>query len=415
MPDRVIVVGGGASGLMAAGMAAENGARVIVMEKMKRPARKLGLTGKGRCNLTNTAPQPEFIEHFGPNGRFLRQAFSRFFSDDLIGFFEKLGVPTEIERGGRVFPKSEKALDVVRALLQWVSDLRVEIRTQSRINHISIKTNRVVGVFDRNTGYEADAVILAAGGSSYPRTGSNGDAYYLARTAGHKLVNMRPALVPLETDGDVAPRLEGLNLRNVEVKIISNGKVRARQFGEMLFTAFGVSGPIILSLSKTVVDLLHDKKTVELSIDLKPALDFDKLNQRLLRDFDQHGRQQLKSILKGLLPLRLIPVYLEKTAVSGEKVGNQINSGERRQLLNWLKDFRLRIRSHRSFDEAIVTAGGVDLRQVNPRTLESKLVKNLFFCGEVLDLDGDTGGYNLQAAFSTGWLAGIAAAEAAKS
>ena len=412
MPRQVIVSGGGASGLMAAGIAAENGARVIVMEKMKRPARKLGLTGKGRCNLTNTAPLPEFIEHFGSNGRFLRQSFSRFFSDDLIDFFNRLGVPTEIERGGRVFPKSEKALDVVRALLQWVADRGVYIKTQARINHINIEDDRVAGVSDRNTGYEADAVILAAGGSSYPRTGSNGDAYYLAKTTGHRIIHVRPALVPLETEGDVATRLEGLSLRNVEAKIIANGKIKASLFGEMIFTAYGVSGPVILSLSKTAVNLLHEKKAVELSIDLKPALDFEKLDRRLLRDLDQHGRQQLKSILKGLLPLRLITVCTEKTSISGEKVGNQINSKERRRLLNWLKDFRLKIRSHRSFDEAIVTAGGIDLKQVNPRTLESRLVKGLYFCGEVLDLDGDTGGYNLQAAFSTGWLAGKSAAEA---
>ncbi len=415
---RVIVVGGGAAGLMAAGQAAEMGAETLLLEKMDRPGRKLRIAGKGRCNLTNVAPVSEFIAHFGPNGRFLRQAFSRFFNSDLVAFFEELGVRTVTERGGRVFPASSQAQDVVDALVWWIGKQGVTLRTRSPVERLLVEGGRVVGVqrsrnqvFPKKPGfYPADAVIIATGGASYPATGSTGDGYRLAKSVGHTIVPIRPALVPLETAGDVAPRLQGLSLRHVTVGVWVNGKKQAEAFGEMLFTHFGLSGPIILSLSRQVVDALRLGQRVILSIDLKPALDEGKLDARLLRDLDAHGKQQLRTLLKDLLPRKLIPVCIDLTGIPPDKPAHQITSEERKRLQTWLKDFRLEVTGHRPFTEAIITAGGVDTREVNPRTMASRLVEGLYFAGEVLDVDADTGGYNLQAAFSTGWVAGRSAA-----
>jgi len=408
---QVIVVGGGAAGLMAAGQAAELGAETLLLEKMNRPGRKLRIAGKGRCNLTNVVPLSEFITHFGPNGRFLRQAFSRFFTSELVAFFEELGVRTVAERGGRVFPVSGQAQDVVDALVRWVGERGVTLRTRSPVERLLVEGGRVVGVqVSRGRVYRADAVIVATGGASYPATGSTGDGYRLAESVGHTIVPIRPALVPLETAGDIAPRLQGLSLRNVTVRVWVDGKKQAEAFGEMLFTHFGLSGPIILSLSRQVVDALRLAQRVILSIDLKPALDERKLDARLLRDLDAHGKQQFRTFLKGLLPRKLIPVCIDLTGIRPDKAGHQITAQERKRLRMWLKDFRLEVTGYRPFTEAIITAGGVDTREVNPRTMASRLVEGLYFAGEVLDVDADTGGYNLQAAFSTGWVAGRSAA-----
>jgi len=410
---RVIVVGAGVAGLMAAGQAAESGAGVLLLEKMNRPARKLCITGKGRCNLTNVALLADFIAHFGPNGRFLRQAFSRFFTPDLVAFFQELGVPTVTERGGRVFPASEEAQEVADALAGWVRGRGVTLRTQSPVERLIVEGRRVMGVqvsFEKPGFYRADAVIVATGGASYPSTGSTGDGYRLAKAVGHTIVPIRPALVGLETAGDVAPRLQGLSLRNVTARLLVEGKKQAELFGEMLFTHFGVSGPIILSLSRQAVDALRQGQRVTLSIDLKPALDERKLDGRLLRDLDAHGKRQFRTLLKGLLPQKLIPVCLSQTAILPDKPAHQITSRERLRLRTWLKDFRLNVTGHRPLAEAIITAGGVDTREIDPRTMGSRLVEGLYFAGEVLDVDADTGGYNLQAAFSTGWLAGRSAA-----
>lgn len=418
--QKVIVIGGGASGLIAAGQAAEQGAETLILEKMRRPGLKLRITGKGRCNLTNIAPLPDFIAHFGPAGRFLRNAFSRFFVSDLMEFLEKLGVQTVTERGGRVFPASGEAHEIANALEKWANECGVTVHSQSRVKRLLVEKGHVVGVLVENAPtqrgssgrtYHADSVILATGGASYPATGSTGDGYRLAKSVGHTIVPIRPALVPIVTAGDIASRLQGLSLRNVNVRLMIDGKKRAEAFGEMIFTHFGVSGPIILTLSRQVVDALQTKRRVALSIDHKPALDNRKLDARLLRDLDAHGRKKFRALLKGLLPSKLIPVCADLTGIPLDRMLHQVTAQQRKTLRLWLKDFRLEVTGHRPFSEAIITAGGVDTREVDPRTMASRIVKGLYFAGEVLDLDADTGGYNLQAAFSTGWVAGRAAAE----
>lgn len=422
----VIVVGAGAAGLFAAGQAATQGARTLLLEKMDRPGRKLLITGKGRCNLTNTTPLADFITHFGPNGRFLWQSFNTFFADDLIRFFNDLGISTVTERGGRVFPASGSAQDIVEGLLQWVRRAGVTIQTYAPVEKLLVTEDQIKGVLvspasirDTRTRrareyppqtYYGSAVIVTTGGASYPGTGSNGDGYRLAEAVGHSIVPVRPALVPLETAGNIAQQLQGLSLKNVNVSIWINRKKAAQEFGEMLFTHFGLSGPTILTLSRQVVDALLQNYRVEVSIDLKPALDEQKLDERLRRDINQHGKQQFGTLLKELLPRTLIPVCILSTDIPADKVGHQITTQERKRLRMWLKDFRFEITRHRTFKEAIITAGGINTRELDPRTLQSRIVKSLYFAGEILDIDADTGGYNLQAAFSTGWLAGYSAA-----
>jgi predicted Rossmann fold flavoprotein len=397
---------------MAAGQAAEQGAETLLLEKMNQPGRKLCLTGKGRCNLTNVAPLPEFITRFGPNGRFLHQAFSRFFSAELIAFFEDLDVRTVTERGGRVFTASGEAQNVVDALTRWVSKLGVTLKTRSPVRQLLVEEEQVVGVkVSRQQVHRADAVIVATGGASYPATGSTGDGYRLAESVGHTIVPIRPALVPLETAGNVARKLQGLSLHNVAICVWINRKKQTEACGEMLFTHFGVSGPTILYLSKQIVDALSQGQRVTLSIDLKPALDEGKLDARLLRDLDAHGKKRFRNLLKGLLPSKLIPVCIDQIGVPANKAGHQITAEERKRLRTWLKDFRLDVTAHRPLAEAIITAGGVDIQEVTPRTMASRLVEGLYFAGEVLDVDANTGGFNLQAAFSTGWVAGRAAAQ----
>ncbi|MDD5475676.1 MAG: NAD(P)/FAD-dependent oxidoreductase [Syntrophales bacterium] len=412
----IIVVGAGPAGMMAAGQAASRGAGVLLVEAMDRPGRKLRITGKGRCNITNDRPMDEFLRRFGLGGRFLKHCLHDFFAPDLRAFLASLGVETVTERGNRVFPSGNRAEEVVDALTDWTEQQSVIIKTSVRALEVIVKAGRIRGLRVKNmvTGKEdnlhAHALVIATGGMSYPLTGSTGDGYRLARHAGHSIVPLRPALVPLETEGDRARRLQGLSLRNVRASLRIAGKKGGSEFGEMLFTHFGVSGPIILTLSGRAVDALQDGKGVELSIDLKPALDEDKLDARLLRDFETHGKMRFRNLLKGLLPPLMVPICLEMTGISADKQGSQVAANDRRRLRSWLKDFRLSVKGHRPIDEAIITAGGVDLKEVNPKTMESRIVKGLFFAGEVLDIDADTGGYNLQAAFSTGCLAGRSAA-----
>ncbi len=415
----VIVVGGGASGLMAAGQAAAAGARTLVIEKMARPGRKLGITGKGRCNLTNDTAIPEYVEAFGEAGPFLRQALHRFFVPDLVAFFRGLGVRTVVERGHRVFPASGKALDVVDALHGWVRREGVRIQTGRSVLRLLLEGRRVRGVEYAHAApgngagkhaLEASAVILAAGGASYPATGSTGDAYPMAAAAGHGIIPVRPALVPLETDEAPMAGLPGLTLRNVRIRVLVNDRPGPDAFGEMEFARYGVSGPVPLSLSRGIVDALRAGRRISLCVDLKPALAPAVLDARILRDLDAGGKRHLGNLLRGLIPKPLIPLCLSRARVPGNRPCHQVTSKERKRLGACLKDLRFRITGHRPLEEAIVTAGGVDRAEIDPRTMASRMVEGLYFAGEVIDMDAGTGGFNLQAAFSTGRLAGRSAA-----
>ena len=402
----LIVIGAGPAGLLAAGRAAELGGKVLVLEKMKREGRKLLITGKGRCNITNDAPISEFIKHIYPNGRFLRSAFSSFFSKDIIELLKEHGVESTLERGGRYFPASNRSRDVLNALLQWVKGFKVDIRCGHRVDELIVEANTIKGVKANGQKFLSNNVIIATGGKSYPATGSNGEGYELARNVGHSVVKARPALVPLETEGDLAKKLQGLNLKNVKATVWVNGKKRADDFGEMIFTHFGLSGPIILTLSREVVRELQDKNRVEVSIDLKPALDEQKLDARLIRDLNEHGNKKLLNIFKLWLPSSMIPVFVDLLNINTEKECNQVSSKERKQILHLLKNLVFKISSYRSFKEAIITSGGINTKEISQKTMESKIVKGLYFAGEMIDLDAETGGYNLQIAYSTGWLAG---------
>ncbi len=408
--DRVLVVGGGAAGLMAAGRAAEMGAEVVLLEKMQRPGRKISISGKGRCNLTNIADLADFISHFGPNGRFLRQAFHYFFSPGLMDFFKARGLALVRERGGRVFPASGRAVDVVKTLQAWLEELQVSVRPDSPVQELLLADGRVQGVLCGENPVYGRAVILATGGASYPATGSSGDGYRLARSAGHTIVPIRPALVPVETAGDVAARMHGLHLRNVGVRLLVDGRKKKDAFGELLFMKYGLSGPVILSLSSLMVDALDAGKQVSLVLDLKPALDMQKLDARLLRDFSSRHRESMDSVLRGLIPRQMVPVCLEQTGIAAQRKAGEVRAGERKRLRHWLKNIPFTVTGYRGFKEAIVTAGGVNLAEVDPRSMESRCCGGLFLAGELLDLQADTGGYNLQAAFSTGRLAGESAA-----
>lgn len=415
---RVVVVGGGAAGLMAAGQsaAAASADAVLLLERTARLGTKLRITGKGRCNLTNTADLDEFLAHFsfrdgaGESRYFLRNAFARFFAPDLVSFFEDLGVPTVVERGGRVFPASNDAHQVAEALIRFAREQGVQIRLRSRVERLLCHGDCVRGVrLESGEQLAATAVVVATGGASYPKTGSSGDGYRLAEQVGHQIVPVRPALVPLVVAGSEPRAMMGLSLRNIEARLLLDGQEFARDFGEMLFTHYGVSGPIILTLSGPAVARLGQGR-LEMSVNLKPALGPEKLDARLRRDLDRFGKRTYRNLLKELLPQKMIGVMVARSGIRPDKPGHQITAEERGRLRALLHDFRLTIVGHRPLDEAIVTAGGVDTREVDPRTMASRLVSGLYFAGEVLDVQADTGGYNLQAAFSTGYVAGRSAA-----
>ena len=405
---KVIVIGGGPAGLMAAGQAALNGANVTLLEKMAAPARKLRLTGNWRCNLTNTAAIDDFLEHFGRNGKFLRPVFDHFFSSDLMSFFKKLGVKLFADEGGRVYPESNEADEVADALINWALKSGVKIMNRSPVSKIITQKNVIKGVrfMQKPVTLPADSVIIATGGASYPTTGSTGHGYRLAKSLGHSVVPIRPASVPLVTSSKIAQKLQGISLDSIRAKIKIRGKTAMATTGDMLFTHFGVSGPVILSLSRFCVDQLNAGNQPVLSIDLMPEYDEDGLDRTLLQNIEKYGKSQIQTILKRLLPQKMASVFLAMIDIEPTRQCSQIDAGERRKIRQNLKSFELRIAAHRSLAKAMVTAGGVNLKEVNPQTLESRLVKGVYFAGEVLDLDADTGGFNLQAAFSTGWLAG---------
>ena len=408
--SNVAIIGGGAAGLLAGIAAAQDGARVTIFEKMRIPGKKMLITGKGRCNITNACELPEIIKNLPGNGRFLNSALHGFTNDDIVELLENNGLATKVERGGRIFPVSDTAKDVVDTLVKIYTKAGGKIRTDKKVLEIICKDGAVTGIKTVDGFYGADAVILAAGGASYPGTGSDGSGAKLAKKAGHTIVPLKPSLVPLESDYPYVDDLQGLSLRNVEATLLADGKKLGTEFGEMLFTHFGVSGPIVLSLSNLAAKALGEGKEVELVIDLKPALSEAKLDARIQRDFVEYSRKQLVNGMKDLLPQRLIPVVCDMAFLDEEKYVNQISREERHRLMKTLKGFSVPITGTRPIAEAIVTAGGVSVKEINPKTMESKLIQGLYFAGEVMDVDGYTGGFNLQAAFSSGYAAGRAAA-----
>lgn len=409
--NTVLIIGGGAAGLMAGIAAAENGCKVMIFEKMRMPGKKMLITGKGRCNITNICELQALIANLPGNGRFLNSALRRFSNSDVIEFFNNHGLPTKVERGGRVFPVSDKAADVVETLVKVFKQAGGTLLTDSKVLGIILQDGKACGVKTVNGSFYGDKVILAAGGASYPGTGSDGSGAKIAAAAGHTIIALKPSLVPLESDNPYLEELQGLSLRNVKVTLLGNGKKLFEDFGEMLFTHYGVSGPLILSMSNTASAALDKGMELDLSVDLKPALSEEKLDARIQRDFAQYSRKQLSNGLKDLLPHSMIAPVCDMAFLDEEKFINQISKEERRRLLHTLKNFTIPISGTRPLAEAIVTAGGVSVKEINPKTMESKLITGLHFAGEVMDVDGYTGGFNLQAAFSSGYAAGCAASE----
>ncbi|MGQ7870030.1 NAD(P)/FAD-dependent oxidoreductase [Sunxiuqinia sp. sy24] len=408
-PYDVVVIGAGPAGLIAAGRASELGSRVLVIEKMRSAGRKLLITGKGRCNISNDAYQSDYFKNIFPNGKYLKPAFGSFFSGDIIQLLKDEGVETTVERGGRIFPTSNKALDVLNALMSWVRKRKVDFLYSSKVTELITADGRITGVEILRNGQTeqilSSSVMLCTGGKSYPATGSTGDGYLLVEQLGHTITPARPALVPLVTSGKMAAELQGLSLKNVTASVWVNYKKQKDEFGEMLFAHYGLTGPIILTLSRLVVDQLNQKSKVRITIDLKPALDENKLDARLIRDLDANGKKQIENIFKSWLPSKLIPVFLNELQIDGKKQGHQVNAKERRKIMLMMKNLPFEVIDYRGFNEAIITAGGISTSEVDGKTMQSKLIKNLYFAGEVLDLDANTGGYNLQIAYSTAWLA----------
>lgn len=407
MSKKVIVIGAGAAGLMASGVAAENGADVILIERNDRPARKVMITGKGRCNVTNNCTMiNELIANVPTNGRFLYSAFSRFMPIDTMEFFEDMGVPLKVERGNRVFPESDKAVDIVDALNSFSQDAGAK-RIKGRVTELKVSDGAVKGVvLEDGTEYEADAVIVATGGVSYPLTGSSGDGYELAKQVGHSVTDLKPSLVPLVCHEGFCSDLQGLSLKNVSISVIDTHSYKEvyKDFGEMLFTHFGVSGPMILSASSHLKDIAP--RRYEIHIDLKPAVSYEQLDKRIQRDFLENTNKNFINALDALLPKKLVPVIVRLCGIKPATKVNQITKEQRGNLVNLLKDLKVTVLKYRPIEEAIITSGGISTKEIDPKTMESKLCKGLYFAGEVIDVDAYTGGFNLQIAFSTGRLAG---------
>ena len=414
---KVVVIGGGPAGMMAAITSAENENEVILLEKNKSLGKKLLITGKGRCNITSSLPMEDFIKNTPGNGMFLYSAYNRFTNQDIISFLKKQGLDVKEERGNRIFPVTDKSQDVLNCFEKKLKNLKnVKIMYEMPVSEILInEEKRITGVKCKNGAIiKAEKVILATGGKSYPLTGSTGDGYEMAKKLGHTITKIKPSLVPLETyEQDLHQSLQGLSLRNVKIKMVDTFKNKTiyEDFGEMLFTHFGVSGPVILSGSahlvryKNIDELLKNKK-IKLLIDLKPALTEEKLNDRILRDFEEFKNKNFKNSLDKLLPQKLIPVIIERSGINPDKQVNSITKQERTQIVKLLKDFEVTIKNFRRIEDGIITAGGISIKEVNPKTMESKLISGLYFAGEILDVDSYTGGFNLQIAYSTGFVAG---------
>ena len=416
---KVVVIGGGPAGMMAAITAAERGQKVILIEKMKTLGRKLLITGKGRCNITSSLSMEDFIKNVPGNGKFLFSAFKNYTNKDIISFLKRQGLDVKEERGNRIFPITDKSQDVLNCFIKRLEQLNVKIIYNSRVDEIITEKEediiKVIGVKVNNKIINANKIIIATGGKSYPLTGSTGDGYEIAKKLGHTITKIKPSLVPLEiVEKNQCIELQGLSLKNVEIKLIDSESNKSiyNDFGEMLFTHFGVSGPIILSSSahlvryKDIENKLLNKK-IKLKIDFKPALSEEKLEQRILRDFEEIKNKQYKNSLNKLLPQKLINIIIEKSNINADKKINEITKEERKRLVKILKNFELTIKSFRTIDEAIITSGGIDIKELNPKTMESKKVKGLYFAGEVIDVDAYTGGFNLQIAYSTGYTAGM--------
>lgn len=412
---KVVVIGGGPAGMMAAISASMNGNEVILLEKNKSLGKKLLITGKGRCNITSSLSLDDFIKNTPGNGMFLYSAFNSFTNLDIINFLKEQGLSVKEERGNRIFPVTDRAQDVLNCFEKKLKELKVKILYEKQVLEIlTDKEEKVCGVKTKNETINADKVILATGGKSYPLTGSTGDGYELAKKLGHTITPIKPSLVPLETyEQNLHQKLQGLSLKNVKIKLVDTSKNKEiyEDFGEMLFTHFGVSGPIILSGSahlvryKNIENLLKNKQ-IKLKIDLKSALTEEKLNDRILRDFQELKNKNFKNSLDKLLPQKLIPVIIEYSNINPEKQVNSITKQERMKLIQTLKDFEVTIKKFRKIEDAIITCGGINVKEVNPKTMESKKVEGLYFAGEILDVDSYTGGFNLQIAYSTGYVAG---------
>lgn len=405
--SNVIVVGGGAAGMMAAVFAARNGQNVQLLEKNEKLGKKLFITGKGRCNITNAADIEDLFTAVISNPKFLYSGFYSFTNQQVIDFFEELGVKTKIERGERVFPVSDHSSDVIAAFSRELKLLGVSVSLHTEVRELLCEQDKVCGVLLTNgKKMKADAVIVATGGISYPSTGSTGDGYRFAKETGHRVTELLPSLVPMEVRQWYAKELQGLSLRNIEICITDGKKKLYEEFGEMLFTHYGVTGPVILSASSVVGKTLR-KKELTLHIDLKPALSEEQLDKRILREFDANHNKQYKNSIDSLFPAKLKPVMIELSEIEPEKKVNEITKEERQRLVHLIKDFTMTLTGLRSYNEAIITKGGVSVKEIDPGTMESKKMKGLYFAGEVLDLDAVTGGYNLQIAWSTGYLAGM--------
>lgn len=417
---KVVVIGGGPAGMMAAITASQNNNEVILIEKMKSLGRKLLITGKGRCNITSSLPIEDFIKNTPGNGKFLYSCYQSFTNDDIINFLKEEGLEVKEERGNRIFPITDKSKDVLECFLRRLEKNKVQIQYNKKIKEILYEKREeqkfVVGVkTENNEIISADKVIIATGGKSYPLTGSTGDGYELAKKVGHTIVDLKPSLVPIEIwDSEICKELQGLSLRNVSIKICDTvkNKIIYQDFGEMLFTHYGVSGPIILSASAHLVrykDLENQckQKNIKIIIDFKPALSEEVLDNRILRDFSELKNKEYKNSLDKLLPQKLIPVIVKNSKINIHKKVNEIAKEERKYLVKLLKGLSLEVKSLRPIEEAIITSGGVSIKEINPKTMESKLVNNLYFAGEIIDVDSYTGGFNLQIAYSTGYVAGL--------
>ena len=412
--SKVIVVGAGAAGMMAAYFAAKNKNKVTLIEKNEKTGKKIYITGKGRCNITNACDVEDLFANVMSNKKFLYSAFYGFTNSDVIDFFENHGIKTKIERGNRVFPVSDHSSDVISALERALKEQNVDILLNTCVEKIECADSRVTGVvLCGGRKIEADAVIVATGGMSYQATGSTGDGYRFAEESGHKVTECTPSLVPFNAQEEWVAKLQGLSLKNVLVTIYDGRKKLYEDFGEMLFTHFGVSGPLILSASAAIKQNTI-KKPLQMFIDLKPALSYEALDKRILREFDDAKNKQFKNSINKLLPSKMIPVIIGLSGIDPDKKVNEISKGEREGLVNLLKKLPVTLNGTRQWNEAIVTKGGISTKDINPSTMESKIIKNLYFAGEVLDLDALTGGYNLQIAWSTAHAAAMAAAEAEK-